>query len=291
MTRSLGSFEPIRSVVAPMLLAGCLAALAALAGCGGPKGFYPNAKALAERDASEASEATAPPASDTSQVAAALQSQTTYLKLVEQMQRDAQWFASLAHLDALERRWPASPQTIRLRADALRHTEQNAESRRQYELLLATPLQAAGYRGLGLLAGAQADYAQAVLMLESARQHDPTDGLLLSDLGYAYVRAGRVADARVPLMQAMQLLPGQPQVQANLALYLAASRQVEQSEALMAAHRLSPATRAAVREAARKTIDGSAATAASASATTTGVGTVVAASTGTPSSAATKETP
>jgi len=290
MTRPLRSSGPIRSLVAPMVLAGCLATLAALAGCGGAKGFYPNAKALAERGASEATNATAAPASETSQVAAALQSQTTYLKLVEQMQRDAQWFASLAHLDALERRWPASPQTIRLRADALRHTEQNAESRRQYELLLATPLQAAGYRGLGLLAGAQADYAQAVLMLESARQHDPTDGLLLSDLGYAYVRAGRVADARVPLMQAMQLLPGQPQVQANLALYLAASRQVEQSEALMAAHRLSPATRAAVREAARKTIDGSAAT-ATASATTTGVGTVVAASTGTPSSAATKETP
>jgi Flp pilus assembly protein TadD len=226
---------------AALACAGALLALA-LAGCGATKSLYPNAADQQERAEAGAASANA----------AKADSQGTYLNLVEQMQREGLWFASLAHIDALEQRWGRSPESTRLRADALRQTGQAEESRKLYAKLMGTPLEAAGYRGLGLLAGSQADYGQAVQLLEQARQRTPTDNALLSDLGYANLRAGRTAQARVPLMQAMQLRPDSPQVQANVALYLLASRQPEQADALMEAQRMSPAKREAIRQAARE---------------------------------------
>lgn len=221
----------------------CAAALLTLSACGGSKNFYAGADARADR-AAAGLEADAPAPNAT------LESQATYIKLVQQMQRDGLWFASLAHLDALELRWSVVPETIRLRADALRHTGQIDESRRQYELLLGTPMAAAALHGLGLIAGNEGNYPLAVELLEKSRQQNPTDGLLLSDVGYANMRAGWLAQARVPVMQAAQLLPADPQVRANLALYLLASRQDAQAEALMTSAAFDPATRAAIRRSA-----------------------------------------
>lgn len=219
----------------------CLAAV--LGGCA-TRNNYPGASEQQQmRDAAAAA--------SPQDAAAAADSQGVYLKLVEQMQRDGLWFASLAHLDALEKRWGASADATRLRADALRQTEQPAEASAAYAKLIGTPLEGAGYRGLGLLAGGAGDFPKAIELLEKAQRINPTDGLLLSDLGYANLRAGRVAQARVPLMQAMQLQSENTQVQANLALYLLASGQPEQARALMEAQRLPASTQAAVLAAAR----------------------------------------
>ncbi len=174
-----------------------LSALLTLAGCAGPKGQY-----LAAADAQQrmAAETTA-----TQKSAASIDTQSTYLKLVEQMQTDGLWFASLAHIDALEQRWGVSPESSRMRADALRQTGESSRSEDTYKRLIGTPLEAAGYHGLGLLAGARGDYAEAVRLLKEAQRRNPTDAVLLSDLGYASLRAGLVAEARLPLMQALQL--------------------------------------------------------------------------------------
>lgn len=217
-------------------------ALLTLGGCAGTKSSYPGAADQQERaEANATSDAGAGATTD---------SAGTYLKLVDRMQRDGLWFASLAHIDALEQRWGASPDSMRMRADALRQTDQTEESRKLYAKLMGTPLEAAGYRGLGLLAGSEADYPQAVRMLEQAQRRNPTDGLLLSDLGYAQMRAGRLAQARVPLMQALQLAPENAQVQANVALYLQASGQPAQAQALMEDSKMPAATRTAIQEAA-----------------------------------------
>ena len=220
------------------------AGLLMLAGCGstGP-GSYAGARAQADRAAADAALEAA---------GGEPQTPALHLRLIEQMQRDGLWFASLAHLDALERDTPATATTLRLRADAQRRTGQIAESRQQYLRLLETPLAGPAYHGLGLLAGAEGDFAQAIEMLAQARQRDPTDVVVLSDLGYALLRAGRAAQARVPLMQASQLQPEQPQVQSNLALYLFAIRRGHEAEALMAARNLAPGTRHAIRQAARE---------------------------------------
>jgi len=221
-----------------------VAALLALVACAAGKGSYAGADARDARAAAETADA--PPANAT------LESQATYIKLVDQMQRDDLWFASLAHLDALEQRWGVSPASTRLRADALRRTDQLDASRRHYQLLIGTPMEAAALHGLGLIAGSEDNYPLALQLLERARQLKPTDGLLLSDVGYANLRAGRVAGARVPLMQAAQLLPNDAQVRVNLVLYLVVSRQDAQAEALMSSAAFSSATRSAIRQSANE---------------------------------------
>ncbi|WP_295535200.1 tetratricopeptide repeat protein [uncultured Pseudacidovorax sp.] len=224
-----------------------------LAACSGtPKSQYPGAEAAQERQSTQAA-ADAATGADGS---AAIDSAGTYLRLVARMQQDGLWFASLAHVDALEARHGVLPASTRLRADALRQTGQDAASAAAYRRLVGTPLEAAGYHGLGLLAGGRGDFAEAARLMAQARRSTPTDGLLLSDLGYALLRAGRTDDARVPLMQAAQLRPDQPQVQANLALYLQASGRTDQATALMDAQRLPDASRAAIRQAARELAGG-----------------------------------
>lgn len=172
--------------------------------------------------------------------------QTTYLNLIRQMQQKGLWFASLAHIDALEQQQGITPESLLLRADALRQTSQPEASLQYYRKLMGTPLEAAGYRGQGLLAGAQGDYARAVQMLEQAQRRNPTDPLLLSDLGYAYLKSGHTAQARVPIMQSAQMQPGTPRIQSNLALYLLADGQTEQAQALMAEYAMPADVRAAI---------------------------------------------
>ncbi len=221
----------------------CLAAFA-LVGCATQKDQYAASAEAQQRMAAEA-------AADT-KAGNSVDTKETYLKLVEQMQRESLWFASLAHIDALEQRWGTSPESTRLRADALRQTGQAAQSEAAYKRLLGTPLEGAGYRGLGLLAGARGNYPEAIQLLKLAQRHAPTDALLLSDLGYAHLRAGSIDDARLPLMQALQLRPDSAQAQANLALYLELTNQQEQATAMMDANRMSPAARSAIKEAAQQ---------------------------------------
>lgn len=226
------------------MLAFASAAAAALVvtGCAGLKDQYAASADAQQRMAAEA-------AADT-KAGASVDTQATYLKLVEQMQKEDLWFASLAHIDALEQRWGVSPESTRTRAEALRQTGQAAPAEAAYKRLLGTPLASAGYRGLGLLAGTRGNYAEAVQLLAQAQRRTPTDALLLSDLGYAHLRAGQIEEARLPLMQALQLRPDSTQAQANLALYLEVANQRDQATALMDANRMSEPTRRAVREAA-----------------------------------------
>ncbi|WP_432727739.1 hypothetical protein [Variovorax sp. W6] len=216
----------------------------AITGCGALKDQYAAAADAQQRASAEA-------AADT-KAGAAVDTRATYLKLVEQMQKEGLWFASLAHIDALEQRWGVSPESTRMRADALRQTGQAVESEQAYKRLLGTPLEGAGYRGLGLLAGARGSFAEAVQSLKQAQRLTPTDAALLSDLGYASLRAGQIDEARLPLMQALQLRPDSAQAQSNLALYLEVTGQSEQAERLMEANRMSTAARAAVRDAAQQ---------------------------------------
>jgi Flp pilus assembly protein TadD len=181
-----------------------------------------------------------------------LDNQPTYLSLVRQMQGNGLWFASLAHIDALEQRWGTTDQTRLLRADALRHTDQRVPSAALYEKLLKTPERAAAFRGLGLLAGAGNDYARAAELFENARQILPADGLLLSDLGYALLRTQRFDAARLPVLQAAQLLPTHPKVRSNLALYLLTQGQAEHARQVMEEARFNTATRQAIEQLAQE---------------------------------------
>jgi len=237
---------PGRTGRAGRLLACGVAVVAAVAitGCGALKDQYAAAADAQQRASAEAAAET--------KAGASVDTKATYLKLVEQMQKEGLWFASLAHIDALEQRWGVSPESTRMRADALRQTGQAAASEQAYKRLVGTPLESAGYRGLGLLAGTRGSFAEAVQLLKQAQRLTPTDAALLSDLGYANLRAGQIDEARLPLMQALQLRPDSAQAQSNLALYLEVTGQSEQADRLMEANRMSAAARAAVRDAAQQ---------------------------------------
>jgi Flp pilus assembly protein TadD len=193
-----------------------------------------------------------------------LDNAATHAALVRQMQEKGMWYASLAHIDALEQRWGASDESRLLRAEALRHTEQFDAAARLYEQLTRTPLRAAAWRGLGLVAGTQGRYAEAVAHFERARQVNPTDGLLLSDLGFALIMDRRYDEARLPIMQAAQLLPTHPKVRSNMALYLLVQNRPEEAARFMNEAGLSPATREAIERLARGLGHGTAVPAATA---------------------------
>ncbi|MDP9882421.1 Flp pilus assembly protein TadD [Variovorax boronicumulans] len=214
----------------------------AASGCAATKDRYAAGEDAQQRQAFEAA--------NEMKTGANIDTQSTYLKVVDQMQQQGLWFASLAHIDALEQRWGITPDSTRARADALRQTDQAELAETAYKRLLTTPQESAGYRGLGLLAGARGNYVEAVQLFKQAQRRTPTDALLLSDLGYASLRAGQLEEARLPLMQALQLQPDNKQAQANVALYLEVTNQQEQATALMNANRMSDTTRTAVREAA-----------------------------------------
>ncbi|WGS51402.1 pilus assembly protein [Paraburkholderia sp. D15] len=170
-----------------------------------------------------------------------------YLGLIDQMQSQGLYFASLAHIDAFEKQYGATPDTHLLRADALRMTGQPAAAADAYGLLLKTPLAARGYRGLGLVAGAAGDFARAAQQLEQAAQLAPTDAVTLSDLGYARLRNGDVNGARVPLMKAAELDRRNPKIVSNVVLYLLASGDQAQALAVMNEQKFAPDVRIAIR--------------------------------------------
>ena len=177
---------------------------------------------------------------------------STYLDLIERMQTQGLYYASLAHIDAFEKQYGVKPETTLMRADALRMTDQPQAAADAYTKLLQTPLAARGYRGLGLIAGASGDFGRAAQQLQEAVRLAPTDAPTLSDLGYARLRQGDVNGARVPLMKAAELDHTNPKIVSNVVLYLLADGNNTQASALMDQEKFSPDVRTAIRREAAK---------------------------------------
>ncbi|HZZ10142.1 MAG TPA: tetratricopeptide repeat protein [Paraburkholderia sp.] len=212
-----------------------LAAIALLGACASISNGY-GVGAQAERQAM-IQQANRDPAPDTPGV---------YLGLIDKMQSQGLYYASLAHIDAYEKQYGVSPDTILLRADALRQTDQPAAAREAYTRLLPTPLAGRGYWGTGLLAGASGDFGQAAEALQHAAQLMPTDPVLLSDLGYATLRSGDLNAARVPLMKAAELDQQNRKIASNVILLMLVEGHVAEAKAAMAQLKLPPDVQAAI---------------------------------------------
>lgn len=169
-----------------------------------------------------------------------------YLGLIRQMQAQGLYFASLAHIDACEQQYGSGPEAQRLRADALRETRQAAAADAAYRNLLTSSEAAAAWHGLGLLAAGSGNYGAAVAPLQAAAKREPTNPVMLSDLGYALLRSGDISAARIPLAQAAELAPDNRRIIANLALLLLVSGDSSKARAVMEQAKLSPASRATV---------------------------------------------
>lgn len=187
-----------------------------------------------------------------------LATRETYLNVVRQMQHKQLWFASLAHLDALEKQWGVNPASTLLRADALRQAQRPQESAALYRQLIGSAQESEAFYGLGLLAADGSDFARSVEWMEKGRRSNPLNTRLLSDLGYAYLRAGQVPAAFMPLMQAAQLDPEYAKAAMNLALYWLLQGDEHQAQQLMEARQLSQAARQAIRDQAQALVQGAA---------------------------------
>lgn len=181
-----------------------------------------------------------------------------YLQLIDGMQQRGIYYASLAHLDAFEARWPGRADAALLRAHALRETGQTEAARALYGRLLDGPLAARAYHGLGLIAVRTGDFEQGSVAMNHAAALAPTDATILGDQGYTFLMLGKFEEARLALLKAAELDEGNKRIGANLALLLALSGKLEQAQELMQRYDLAPRvreeilTRAADIRAARK---------------------------------------
>lgn len=232
-------------------IACALAALTTLAGCG----------SMARSDTSDMSRR-----ADTdiemarqrqSEEKAEITNPATYLSLIRKMQDQGLYYASLAHIDAYQQRYGRAPEVLLMRADALRETEQLPAAEADYRAVIAATsamgagtqgamLNAGAWRGLGITAGRQGNFAEAVRCLQVATQLNPTDASTASDFGYALMRAGEVEHARVPLMQAQQMAESSAKIAGNLVIWLTVTEHKDDAASLAAHAQLSPAARKAI---------------------------------------------
>lgn len=227
-----------------------LAALSMLTGCGSMAGSDMSRRAEADIEITRMRQ---------TEEKAEIASPATYVSLIRKMQEQGLYYASLAHIDAYEQRYGHAPEVLLMRADALRETDQPAAAEAGYRAVIAATstmgsgtqgalLNAGAWRGLGITAGRQGNFAEAARCLQVAAQINPTDANTESDFGYALMRAGEVERARVPLMQAQQMAVSSPKIAGNLIIWLAVNDRKDDAASLAAHAQLSSAARKAIDE-------------------------------------------
>lgn len=156
-----------------------------------------------------------------------------YLQLIGNMQEKKLYFASIAHLDAFDLRWPGDARATLLRGDALREVGYLERARAIYQNMLKTAPSAGAYHGLGIIASRQGDTTAALVALARANQLAPTSAAILNDLGYAQLLAGQLDDARLSLHKASELDPKNSRAGANLALLYVVIGQADKAQSIM----------------------------------------------------------
>lgn len=175
-------------------------------------------------------------------------SRNAYLELIERMQQQGAWYASLAHVDAFRQRYGDPPALRLLQADALRETGQADAAVTLYRDLSSGPQAAAAAHGLGLIAARRDDDAGSEQALAQATQLQPLNTSYLGDLGYARLRAGRFEQAREPLAKALELSPGNAKATANLALWAVLRGDTAAAERLAQQANLNEETRNSIQQ-------------------------------------------
>ena len=141
-----------------------------------------------------------------------------YLELILNMQEKGLYFASLAHLDAFDQRWPNHPRAAVLRGDALRETGYYERAAAVYRALLKGEQSFAAHHGLGIIAARQGNRPEAIAQLLRANALAPTQVAVLNDLGYLQLLDMQLEDARMNLQKAAELDQKNQKVAANLVL-------------------------------------------------------------------------
>lgn len=170
------------------------------------------------------------------------------LQLIEDLTVSGKYHAALAQLEATGL---DTPQARYLRAELLRQTDRAAEAVPLYHELLDGCLTGQANHGLGLIAGREHRYGDALAHLTEARRRLPTDARVRNDLGYALLLSGDPKSARHELMTALDLDPEQPRAARNMALLLLVTGEARTAQAMAEQLRIAPDELDALRQEAR----------------------------------------
>lgn len=170
------------------------------------------------------------------------------LQLIEDLMGNGKYHAALAHLDATGL---DTPRARYLQAELLRQTDRQTESVPVYRALLDGCLGGQANHGLGLIAGREQRYSDALAHLTEARRRLPTDARVRNDLGYALMLVGDQKSARHELMTALDLDPGQPLAARNMVLLLLVTGEARTAQSMAEQLRIAPAELAGLRHEAR----------------------------------------
>lgn len=159
------------------------------------------------------------PLSESALQAKAQREREVHLTLIQKMIEQNNTYAALAHLDAYQSKWGTSLISLRLRADALRKTQQFDQAEALYKTLLSSEDDSQSWYGLGRIAIDKGDLPSAVPKLEKAIERNPLYVEAYSDLGLVYLLLNNKQPAYDTLMKASQLSNNDPNILANLALW------------------------------------------------------------------------
>lgn len=146
--------------------------------------------------------------------------QRMYLELVQEMVKQGQNYAALAHLDQLEKKASPAPQNVYLRAEALRGIGQPEPAGKLYRSLLDGCMAGHSLHGLGLLAADAGHWAEAEDYLLRASRERPASAEVHNDLGMVLLLTGRRNDARREFLTAAELDRKNPLPVENLIVLL-----------------------------------------------------------------------
>lgn len=158
------------------------------------------------------------------------------LNLSDEMLKDGRPHASLAHLQEL----PESMDQVRLRKAKVLRLLGRSEAEPLYRSLLGGCLAAEGEHGLGQLAAARGDDAQALQNLQRAVRLAPTDEKVRNDLGVVLMNLGKHEQARFEFLTAIELKDDNPLPAVNLVTLSLLQDNWQQATDLVARLRLKP---------------------------------------------------
>lgn len=156
------------------------------------------------------------------------------LTIIEENISQGRYFAAHAYVKSYIQQFGDDPTIAIYHATTLRAIGNAEQARAIYTQALAGPQKAQALHGLGLLAAKAQQLDLATDYLQQAAELNPTDPVLLSDLGFAYLSTGHIDPARLPLGQAIELAPTNPKVVANVAVLLLLEQHPAQAQKMMA---------------------------------------------------------
>ena len=141
-----------------------------------------------------------------------------FLIVVDGLRKQGRSRAALAFLADYNRQFPNDREAMLLQAECLLDTGAFEQAKPIYTALATGPSAAAAYAGLGNIAAAGHDWANATSQFEEATRRDPSNAAYVNDLGFALVHIGQYDRGLAKLQEATQLDPASRTARNNLIL-------------------------------------------------------------------------